>query len=178
MKPSPFSGCLPLWPVLRTNVPGIISFTKSTTAILLVLMMVMGCGNSKREKIKLHARDSAAVAISGRWDLINKLPADRRSNQALQKYNIIALALNEDHTASIFSKDSALIKEFRGSWTWNRKTSSGSSASGTEKSPGILITGRISADTILEFELEEGTDHGIPVLIIPDVASFGKEKLE
>ncbi len=181
MKPSLLTGCPPLRHTLRTNAPYIISFIRktyiATIAVLLILITVAGCGNNKRKKIKLHARDSAAVAISGRWDRIHKLPANKHSNPALQKYNIIALELNEEHTASIFSKDSALIKEFRGNWVWNRKASSDSSASDAKKSSGILISVRISPNATLEFEVTEGMDHGKPLLTIPDVAFFRKEEM-
>lgn len=116
---------------------------KTSALILAVCLALTGCGN-KRKKIRLHARDTTSWNVSGSWILTDSSTAKMKQDSKLpDSLRITKLALNADHSASLYPVDSnSQKKPLSGQWEFQKHT--GDSA----VSSTILLTRKNGGDTI------------------------------
>lgn len=166
-------------PVLRKGIGA--SFILSIQHIVpafIILNFLIGCGNGKSGKIRLHARDSADVAVSGTWLAAEQVKRDTAASDTAD--SVAGFILNEDHSAVLFKKDSNSIKKVKAQWIWNKTKAQPAPAETNEKRAGrtslILIVRKTAGDSTVLLSLATAQRNGETVLNTSSQSCFKKEK--
>lgn len=140
-------------------------------AWLLIFVTLMGCGNGKNGKIRLHARDSTDAAMAGKWILVKKNITD--SLLAAGKI-VTGFILNEDHSAIVFTRGTSAIKEFRARWVRYPAPRQGEDRSATHEKTIIVIKGTQRNEEVPCLELKKIRENNVDVLFISNGGYFKK----
>ena len=146
----------------------------------IILNVLLGCGNGKSGKIRLHARDSADVAMSGTWVVTAWAEQDSPREGRAQKDSVEGFMLNEDHSALVYARDRDSVKEVKARWRWNKDkktdTTTSSIAKDDAEHAGILIFRGSPGDSVIVLNLTTSRQSGETLLNSPGLFSFRKEK--
>lgn len=151
------------------------SFTAVSIVYAIIMAILIGGCSHDRGKIKLHARDSADSAIAGHWVLIDSSSKSQQRSTSLDRDILTAFILNEDHSATLYKKGPAAIKEMAGNWKWSKEISDSAGRPVKQHSKAIVITDHTTNDSIISLKITGDLQKDEPILSIPNSLSYKKE---